>query len=322
MKLKDITHYRQLTIDKEKLNDFLSRSHTFDGKIHVYEVPLENLQHLAEITYNPNCPDSADFQVRINEIKRERDSFWGDESFPELQKSLQQGELKTPPNEVYELIEKNSTIASNIGIARKRQRLNGDYGDLNIKRYIDGAGDRLFSRRKRISTPAPIINLVCPCNASAWCDIDVYDKFAATTVALTAILEKSGYSVNCYNASSLAISSPRKQKSILSRIFCIKKAGTPINISQIYTFVRPAVSRRLAIMLTHSSLDDMGCYWDDMNSGAGTPTRNNDCLVEIDKVMFPEGTTVSVPLGRIWRDDASIDDVINETLKDLESRGL
>lgn len=187
---------------------------------------------------------SSDWQkTRQGELDRPAgDFFKGD--FPAVRADLQAGTLITPPPEVDEIAASlAATLTATANTARRRRRFDGDEGEINVARYIDDRDERLFRRRRRTLTQAPTVNIIGSFCFSGSQSIKRFFEAAAALCATVQALESAGYSANVYAQQHTHTNNDA------GLLLQIKTAGTPLNISQIWTYTRPEVSRRIYFAL-------------------------------------------------------------------------
>lgn len=189
---------------------------------------------------------------RNHERDRADDGFFMGR-YADVAADLEAGRLIDPPAEVYEMASAiTAAVTTTQGTTRRRRRIDGDDGSLNISRYLDDRDDRLFTRRRRIATPSPIVNLFGSFCFSGRQSIKRFHEAAAALTAASDALTRQGYSVNIYSYMKSRITA----YAITKTAYRIKTAGTPANISQIWTYTRPEVSRRIYFMCSLCSIQD------------------------------------------------------------------
>ena len=154
---------------------------------------------------------------------------------------LESGALIEPPKSVNKLADQLTATLTIANIDRRRRRIAGDEGDINIPRWIDDRDDRLFTRRRRLPQPAPIVNIFASIAFSCRQKIQRYQEAAAALCAVSQAMEQAGFASNIYTVSTA--SHALKEKAVM--LYSIKQAGTPLNIAQVWTYARPEVSRRI-----------------------------------------------------------------------------
>lgn len=323
METYDLITKTTLDLDKSSIRKCWE-NYPEDNKAHIFDVPLNSI---GDLLYNAGYYSSNDGPAMWCEsnLWEENSSFYGDYSTDQYKEDLLKGVLVETPQKVRELIDEFSCSAQNVGFQKRRHRRNGDYGELNVKRYIDGAGDRLFTYRKRERRPAPIINLCLPIGAPSWCTIYTFEQFAIVATALAQILEAGGYSVNLY---FLSMSRVNRNNNVSSRFPLIikiplKKAGTPTNFSQVWSFIRPEISRRTKICLIFKLLDALK-YTTDKNECAGASPLSKTAAEgyqEICEKLFPNETSIAVPLMDLYINDIDEKAIIAGCLEKLKSMG-
>ena len=166
---------------------------------------------------------------------------------PTIAQEISAGKLIDPSAEVAEIADLLTAQLCNTGISRRRRRIDGDDGEINITRFLDDRDDRLFTRRRRTPQPAPVVNLFCSFAHNCGQNLKRFAESAAAVCAVTQVLESCGLSVNAYGY--YGGRNTRQQTRKIYAVVRIKTAGTPVNISQIWTYTRPEVSRRFYFML-------------------------------------------------------------------------
>lgn len=177
-----------------------------------------------------------------NWIKAEPAGRFYKGEYAEVLRDLKAGTLINPPKAVNDIADKLSTVLNIANTARRRRRIDGDEGEINIRRYLDDRESRLFTRRRRMPQPAPVVNICASIAFNCRQKPARYQEAAAALCAVSMAMEEAGFSSNIYTLST--IHDP-KNGSEAGAFYQIKQAGTALNVSQVWTYSRPEVSRRI-----------------------------------------------------------------------------
>ncbi len=238
-------------------------------EVHAVLIKPENLAKICDIAANLDAKKTPHAYEAATRIKnRQGDSFYKG-SFEEVNADLDAGTLFDPPPEVAEIA---ANLAANIslpdGATRRRRKIDGDEGDLIINRYIDDRDDRLFRRRRRTWTEEKRIAIFGNFGFSGEMPIDRFFEAAAALVALADTFTRSGYACDIY-----AIDGAKFKPKTVFNCCQLAAAGTPLNISQVWTYTRPEISRRMYHLTECATCAYFGQpYEEDVNKcGLGWP---------------------------------------------------
>ena len=207
--------------------------------------------------------DNEDARETARQILTRRPgTFYKGESAA-IMEDLTAGKLIDPPHEIYDLSDQISADIDMQSATPRRTPRDGDEGEPIISRFIDDRDDRLFRRRRRPTVPFRTATILANFAFVHNISISKFGFSAAAVCATADAFNRAGYTCNIYAIDGASLGGGDSRKAI--NAIRIATAGTPANLSQIWTYTRPEVSRRIYHAISCLTLS----HWGIFNPGLG-----------------------------------------------------